>query len=120
MPGKVHLDEAFTAQWLKDVSQRRFPVVHVASHFRFSPGAGANSFLLLGDGRQPTLGELRAQNHRQHGPSAILTGWPGSAVTHWRKAVAPGCARSLRSRPWISGVPAGSSALPRGAESDPV
>jgi hypothetical protein len=64
LPGEVHLDEAFTAQRLQDVSQRKFPVLHLASHFRFSPGTEANSFLLLGDGQQLTLGELRAQNYR--------------------------------------------------------
>lgn len=64
LPGEVHLDEAFTAQRLKDVSQRRFPVVHVASHFQFSPGTEVNSFLLLGDGTQLTLGDIRTQNYR--------------------------------------------------------
>jgi CHAT domain-containing protein len=64
LPGEVHLDEAFTAQRLKDVSQRRFPVVHVASHFQFSPGTEINSFLLLGDGTQLTLGDIRTQNYR--------------------------------------------------------
>ncbi len=59
----MHLDEAFTAQRLKNVSQRRFPVVHVASHFRFSLGTAANSFL-LGDGQQLTLGELTAQKYQ--------------------------------------------------------
>jgi CHAT domain-containing protein len=64
LPGEVHLDEAFTAQRLKEVSQRRFPVVHVASHFQFSPGTEINSFLLLGDGTQLTLGDIRTQNYR--------------------------------------------------------
>ena len=64
LPGEVHLDEAFTALRLKDVSNRRFPVVHVASHFRFSPGTEVNSFLLLGDGSQLTLGDIRTQNYR--------------------------------------------------------
>jgi CHAT domain-containing protein len=64
LPGEVHLDKAFTAQRLKDVSQRRFPVVHVASHFQFSPGTEVNSFLLLGDGTQLTLGDIRTQNYR--------------------------------------------------------
>ena len=64
LPGEVHLDEAFTAQRLRDVSQRRFPVLHVASHFRFSPGTEVNSFLLLGDGQQLSLGELRTHNYR--------------------------------------------------------
>jgi CHAT domain-containing protein len=64
MPGEVYLDEAFTALRLKDVSQRKFPLVHVASHFRFSPGTEVNSFLLLGDGERLTLGDIRTQNYR--------------------------------------------------------
>ena len=64
LPGEVHLDEAFTAQRLKAVSQRQFSVVHVASHFQFSPGTEVNSFLLLGDGSQLTLGDIRTQNYR--------------------------------------------------------
>jgi CHAT domain-containing protein len=64
MPGEVYLDEAFTAERLKNVSQRRFPLMHVASHFRFSPGTEANSFLLLGDGERLTLGDIRIQNYR--------------------------------------------------------
>ena len=64
MPGEVYLDEAFTALRLKDVSQRKFPLLHVASHFRFSPGTEVNSFLLLGDGERLTLGDIRTQNYR--------------------------------------------------------
>jgi len=64
MPGEVHLDAAFTAARLKDVSQRPFQLLHVASHFRFSPGTEVNSFLLLGDGQQLTLGNIRTQNFR--------------------------------------------------------
>ena len=64
LPGEVHLDEAFTALRFKDVSQRPFQLLHVASHFRFSPGTEVNSFLLLGDGQQLTLGDIRTQNYR--------------------------------------------------------
>ena len=64
MPGEVYLDEAFTASRLKDVGQRKFPLMHVASHFRFSPGTEVNSFLLLGDGEHLTLGDIRTQNYR--------------------------------------------------------
>lgn len=64
MPGEVHLDEAFTAQRLGDVARRAFPVVHLASHFRFSPGTEADSFLLLGDGKRLTLGDMRRQGVR--------------------------------------------------------
>ena len=64
LPGEIYLDDSFTAQRLKDVSQRGFQLLHVASHFRFSPGTEANSFLLLGDGQQLTLGDIRTQNYR--------------------------------------------------------
>lgn len=64
MPGEVYLDEAFTASRLKDVGQRKFSLMHVASHFRFSPGTEVNSFLLLGDGERLTLGDIRTQNYR--------------------------------------------------------
>jgi CHAT domain-containing protein len=64
LPGEVHLDKAFSAARLKDVSQRPFQLLHVASHFRFSPGTEINSFLLLGDGQQLTLGDIRTQNYR--------------------------------------------------------
>ena len=61
LPGEVHLDEAFTAQRLKDVSQRRFQVANVASPFPFSPGTEMNAFL-LGDGSPLTLGDIRTQS----------------------------------------------------------
>lgn len=64
LPGEVHLDEAFTALRLKEVSKRPFQLLHIASHFRFSPGTEVNSFLLLGDGQQLTLGDIRTQNYR--------------------------------------------------------
>jgi CHAT domain-containing protein len=64
LPGEVHLDEDFTATRLKDVTQRRFPVVHVASHFQFSPGTEINSFLVLGDGTRLSLGDIRTQDYR--------------------------------------------------------
>jgi CHAT domain-containing protein len=35
-------------------------VVHVASHFRFSPGNETDSFLLLGDGSHLTLDQVRS------------------------------------------------------------
>ncbi len=67
LPGELYLDEAFTAARLREVAQRRFPLLHVASHFRFSPGTEVNSFLLLGDGQQLTLGDLRTQGFRFDG-----------------------------------------------------
>jgi CHAT domain-containing protein/tetratricopeptide (TPR) repeat protein len=63
-PGELYLDEAFNAERLRDVGKRKFELLHVASHFQFSPGTESNSFLLLGDGQQLSLGDIRTQNYR--------------------------------------------------------
>ena len=64
-PGAVYLDDAFTAQRFKDSSASAFQLVHVASHFQFSAGGTeANSFLLLGDGQELTLADMRTNNYR--------------------------------------------------------
>lgn len=62
LPGEVHLDDAFTAQRLRGALDRAYPVLHIASHFVFRPGAEANSFLLLGDGTRLTLREVKEDN----------------------------------------------------------
>ncbi len=62
--GELYFDEQFTEQRLRDVTQRPFQLLHIASHFRFSPGTEINSFLLLGDGKQLTLGDIRTGGWR--------------------------------------------------------
>lgn len=64
LTGEVYLDDAFSASRLKAVGQRGFELLHVASHFRFSPGTEVNSYLLLGDGQRLTLGDIRTQGYR--------------------------------------------------------
>lgn len=64
LPGEVFLDEAFSASSFKEVGMRKFQLMHVASHFQFSPGTESNSFLLLGDGKHLTLADIRTQNYR--------------------------------------------------------
>ena len=64
MPGEVYLNSEFTSKLLFDVSLRPFQLLHIASHFRFSPGTEENSFLLLGDGSQLSLKQLRKSNIR--------------------------------------------------------
>jgi CHAT domain-containing protein/Flp pilus assembly protein TadD len=58
IPGKIYLDEQFTKDRLLK-SAIRYPVVHIASHFRFTPGTEMDSFLLLGDGSRLTLDQIR-------------------------------------------------------------
>jgi CHAT domain-containing protein/tetratricopeptide (TPR) repeat protein len=57
--GDVYLDQRFTAKQLNLSLGKRYPVLHVASHFKFTPGNEADSFLLLGDGSHLSLMELR-------------------------------------------------------------
>ncbi len=63
VPGKIALDEAFTADTLRTALRDRYPLVHVASHFAFQPGNETDSFLLLGDGSHLPLSQIKsAQN----------------------------------------------------------
>lgn len=64
LPGELWFDEQFTADRLLDVLDKRPPVLHIASHFVFRPGAEANSFLLLGDGTRLSLADLKRYRFR--------------------------------------------------------
>jgi|GEM_PF-549471 len=55
LPGRRLLDKNFTAQSFADALGRDFSLIHIASHFSFSPGGAEKSFLLLGDGNRLTL-----------------------------------------------------------------
>ncbi len=59
LAGEIELDEQFTQQAMRQMLLKRYPVVHIASHFRFEPGNDTKSFLLLGDGGHLTLAELK-------------------------------------------------------------
>jgi len=57
--GETKLDEQFTEVSMRATLLKRFPVVHIASHFRFMPGDQSKSFLLLGDGGHLSMAELK-------------------------------------------------------------
>jgi CHAT domain-containing protein len=59
LPGRIHLDEAFTDTALRMALHERYPVVHIASHFQLHPGDDTASFLLLGDGSHLPLAQLK-------------------------------------------------------------
>jgi CHAT domain-containing protein/Tfp pilus assembly protein PilF len=59
LAGEIELDDAFTQQAMRQILLKRYPVVHIASHFRFEPGNETQSFLLLGDGGHLSLAELK-------------------------------------------------------------
>jgi CHAT domain-containing protein/tetratricopeptide (TPR) repeat protein len=60
LDGKRFMDAQFTRASLDRELALGYPVVHVASHFQFRPGDETRSFLLLGDGGQLTLADLKA------------------------------------------------------------
>jgi CHAT domain-containing protein/uncharacterized protein HemY len=59
LAGEIELDDQFTQQSMRQMLLKRYPVVHIASHFRFQPGNETQSFLLLGDGGHLTLADLK-------------------------------------------------------------
>jgi CHAT domain-containing protein len=61
LSGTVLLDQAFTESSLRDGLEQSYPIVHIASHFRFTPGSMDDSFLLLGDGSHMTLAQIRTK-----------------------------------------------------------
>jgi len=61
LPGKLLFDEDFTLEALLRELQQRRPLVHISSHFRFTPGNDSQSYLLLGNG---TLSLDRIQAER--------------------------------------------------------
>src|SRR5258706_16378668 len=50
LQGETRLDGQFTEEAMRTTLRKRFPVVHIASHFKFQPENETNSFLILGDG----------------------------------------------------------------------
>lgn len=63
LPGDVWLNEAFDRAGLRSALGAAYPIVHVASHFRFEPGNELDSFLLLGTGERLPLSELRTGDY---------------------------------------------------------
>jgi CHAT domain-containing protein len=61
LTGKVLLDSAFTESSLRDGLDQGYPIIHIASHFQFTPGSMDDSFLLLGDGNRMTLAQIKTK-----------------------------------------------------------
>jgi CHAT domain-containing protein len=61
LTGKVMLDSAFSEGSLRDGLDQGYPIIHIASHFQFTPGSMDDSFLLLGDGSRMTLAQIKTK-----------------------------------------------------------
>jgi CHAT domain-containing protein/Flp pilus assembly protein TadD len=71
LAGKVLLDKQFNEESLRDGLDQAYPIIHIASHFRFEPGSMDDSVLLLGDGSRMTLGDIK--NKLNFGSVDLLT-----------------------------------------------
>ena len=86
LPGRKLLDDNFTLAKFED-ELGRYPIVHIASHFKLTPGDDKNSFLLLGGGenRKFTVEKLRGEPLTDIDLivlSACNTATPGGARTN--------------------------------------
>jgi len=63
LEGKRHLDEEFSRKVFERLlnAGASFPVMHIATHFTLVPGSDDRSALLLGDGQEMTLREIRGR-----------------------------------------------------------
>ena len=58
LPGVTYLDQEFTKENLSLTLRHGYPIIHIASHFRFGAGTDEDSFLVLGGGEKLTLTDL--------------------------------------------------------------
>jgi CHAT domain-containing protein len=75
LEGVSNIDDKFTKDTLADaLSRESYHVVHIASHFKLSPAAADQSFLLLGTGDELTLKDIKADGgYRFQRPIQLLT-----------------------------------------------
>ena len=59
LPGVIRLDEQFTRKSMIDGLHQGYPIIHIASHFKFNAEREETSFLLLGDGSYLSLEEMQ-------------------------------------------------------------
>jgi len=73
LPGKIWLDDQFMASTFGDsLASHDFNVIHIASHFIFSPEGEAASYLVLGDGSRLSVANI-ADGTYQLGNVDLLT-----------------------------------------------
>jgi CHAT domain-containing protein/Tfp pilus assembly protein PilF len=82
IPGMIRLNATFTREnFENDLTLRRNPVVHIATHFDSRPGVAANSLLLLGDGKL-SLAEIAAQPRLFEGVNLLTLSACNTAFTN--------------------------------------
>jgi CHAT domain-containing protein len=71
--GKAFLDKDFTKEtFVYQLQTENFPLVHISSHFKFSPGDETKNYLLMGDGSIMNLAELRHKGNIFHNVELLM------------------------------------------------
>ena len=63
VPGRVLMNDKFNWVAMLGGLRKDYSLVHVASHFKFTPGNEKMSFLLLGDGHHLTLSDIQSEKN---------------------------------------------------------
>ena len=64
LTGHAHMNRAFTEETYGGVIATRPSVIHIATHFNFSPNSESQSNLLLGDGKELSLVDMMSERFR--------------------------------------------------------
>jgi CHAT domain-containing protein/Tfp pilus assembly protein PilF len=71
--GNALIDNYFTKEtMINRLKTASYPLVHIASHFKFSPGNETNNQLLLGDGTTMSLSDIRKEGKIFHGVNLLV------------------------------------------------
>lgn len=81
LQGDVFMDKQFTRDAFYGAMRGRPLVVHISSHFRFSPGSEWDSYLVFGDGSYLTLSELKASEKLFDGVEMLTLSACNTAAT---------------------------------------
>jgi CHAT domain-containing protein/Flp pilus assembly protein TadD len=81
LQGDVFLDKQFTRMTFYEALKGRLSVVHISSHFRFSPGNEWDSYLVFGDGSYLTLYELKTNEKLFDGVEMLTLSACNTAAT---------------------------------------
>ncbi len=71
LPGIVRMDQDFDYKAVRRILRRKYPVLHIASHFVFKPANEITSYLVLGDGSPLTL--LQMKNELRFNGTDMMT-----------------------------------------------
>ncbi|WP_218141676.1 CHAT domain-containing protein [Nitrosomonas sp. Nm51] len=73
LPGNVYLNQNFTPDQLMQTLKQKdaYQVIHLATHFKFTPGSPINSFLLAGAGAHISLQDLLRGDYQMAGKDLV-------------------------------------------------